>query len=129
MERGYSMKDIKDYIHFYIGCKTNHGTLIGIDSGICMVRFECGYLSRGPINEIKPILRKLSSMTEEEQIEVDKRGSDGWQLINPHYDEKRQNIHLGVVHRQAAEVSYLLSRGFDLFGLIDANLAIDKDTI
>lgn len=60
--------------------------------------------------DLKPILRPLSSMTEEEQEEYNKR--------------KQRKGFMAQVH--ADNTLWLLSRGFDLFGLIDKGLAIKK---
>lgn len=60
---------------------------------------------------LKLILRPLSDMTEEEMIEVDVDVPN----ILSEYEKLRPTA-----------FSFLLSKGFDLFGLIDAGLAIDK---
>lgn len=87
--------------------------------------------------EIKPILRPLSDMTEDDCAEV-------WALIGgtPHLGnvedirewlmtgetEKVEGIIYGALEG-ALVTQYLLSRGFDLFGYIEAGLAIDQKTI
>lgn len=63
-------------------------------------------------SEAKPVLRPLSDMTEEEEVEVQN-----------HVDK----MGLGYNAMQGAEITrYLLSRHFDLFNWIPAGLAIDK---
>lgn len=129
------MKDIKDYLHLYLGCNVMTGKLgklvsVGTD-GMSIIRYPDGD-PRGNVifsEHVKPILRPLSDITEEESIEVNNEGSKGWQLINPTDSTKPQDLHSGVVHRQAFELRYLLSKGFDLFGLIDSGLAISSESI
>jgi hypothetical protein len=80
-------KDIKDYLHLYLGCECiNEEGKIGRFSGI---------------DVCKLLLRPLSDMTQEE-FRID------CNLINP-----------------VERFRFRLSKGFDLFGLIDAGLALD----
>jgi hypothetical protein len=106
------MEDIKDYLHLYYG---------GLVEWIYYGRAEP---SRGVIDDyiimnceayqyVKPILRPLSSMTDKERNTALKIGvsySDSW---------------CGGAER----TKYLLSKHFDLFGLIATGLAIDATTI
>lgn len=67
------------------------------------------------INRIKPILRPLSDMTEEEEAEY-------LQIVFSHeHSNTMRNL-----SKDAEGVKYLLSKGFDLFGLIEEGLAIGK---
>lgn len=68
---------------------------------------------------VRPILRPLSSMTEEEQEHLDSLNNIDRGTIK-HY----KNV--GILEVRPNEFLYLLSRGFDLFGLIDSGLAIEK---
>lgn len=76
----------------------------------------------------KPILRPLSDMTEEERECCDKQGSKGWHIIAKGEpigtNGSFEKVGLAVFHRQSFEVAYLLSRHFDLFGLIESGEAI-----
>lgn len=68
-------------------------------------------------DDIKIFLRPLSDMTDEEkETEI---------IANPWHTTHRQK----QAYREAERTLYLLSKHFDLFGLIDAGLAIDKTTI
>lgn len=70
-----------------------------------------------PYDVIKPLLRPLSSMTEMEIVEMMGLygGTASFRKDNP------------FTHRFSPEqFRYLLSKHFDLFGLIEANLAIDS---
>lgn len=65
--------------------------------------------------QVKPILRPLSSMTEDEYLEAHEIGA----AFN---EENRYEL----MQSMAAVTQYLLSKGFDLFGLIESNLAISS---
>jgi hypothetical protein len=164
--------NIKDVIHYYMGCRcalsfvqpgslnyNNNWKLISIES-----QSDKPYeLDNGKeytwTADIKPILRKLSSMTEEEILEFailtfGEQNRDVTQQIigsvkklprQAHHDAKfgtdvpyvafkpnGANHYNGVVSARSLTsetMHYLLSRGFDLFSLIENNLAIDADTL
>jgi hypothetical protein len=117
-------KEIKDYIHLYLGCEAYVFPDDTLTNGWLkdkLIRFpELEYKIPIELTRIKyilergykPILRKLSSMTEEEKIK---------------YQMPKNNAN--VIFFTAKQVVELCKEGFDLFGLIDANLAIDKDTL
>ena len=118
-------KDIKDYLHLYLGCEvlTNDhelgrnkkqrgrtGTFVGFADYHrmdCRLNFRAGPEGRCNIYLLKPILRPLSDMTLEERKE-------SYRL--------KDDLGIGTVEL----FRWLLSKGFDLFGLIEAGLAIDK---
>lgn len=129
------MMKLQDYIHYYIGCKINkdidaleYPTIKGIhgdrvivseykyrtpDCKDCFTRpqmYQC-------IGFIKPILRRLEDMTEEENVEI--FGSD------VHWYKPFDSTDACDVQQWQK----LLQKSFDLFGLIDAGLAIDAKTI
>jgi hypothetical protein len=120
---------LSDYIHFYLGCKCvlsfvapdhseyNKGwKLISIES-----QSDKPYeIDNGTeytwTADIKPILRRLDSMTEEERREYEAT------LVI----QKASPVHqFGVRVQSAQSFAWLCSRGFDLFSLIDSNQAID----
>lgn len=117
-------QDIKDFLHLYLnsvdviiesvsdeykshfGHAPGHKTQLG--PMLWMIVFE-GHV------KIKPILRKLSDMTEEERLKY------GWTIEDT--DE-------GIKVNWPFESFRLLCKdGWDLFGLIPAGLAIDKTSI
>lgn len=133
-------KEIKDYLFLYLGCdvqvkrkndkqyhigrmcevtlKSNHGDWIKVwfDDVITVTGSTWEQSSANQHwfffgeDHIKPIVRKLSDMTEEEKLYALRLGNsytDTW---------------IGGANRTA----HLLSKHFDLFGLIEAGLAIDK---
>lgn len=112
------MKEIKDYLHFYLGCECkfendvftlaavyNHSIVYSTDSD------ESGEGIYG-IEDCKPILRPLSDMTEGEKVYL------GFGAM----------IHNEIVWTPK-KFLYALSKHFDLFGLIEAGIAIDKITL
>jgi hypothetical protein len=117
------MKEIKDYLHLYLPVKAidtiSGGEVFiqGISRSEGMCQFETeNNEDWGNIEFFKPILRPLSSMTLSEEKEI--LGLT---------DELRLNIDWTVFSPQ--EFHLLLSKHFDLFGLIEAGLAIDATTI
>lgn len=116
-------KDIKDYLHLYLGSEflsdyptnpTSPQILTGhtfeqivhcTNDGLC---WNPKY--------IKLLLRPLSDMTEEERTTV----------IDINVQMLKQNSLTGSMKYDGHSCAYLLSKGFDLFGLIEAGLAIDK---
>lgn len=105
--------DIKDYLHLYLGQVMRYtgegrpfrGTsayeILSIDN------FELMAFS----NQRKLVLRTLESLTEEEMIKI----------FHMPIPKENHTIKTGNEFRQ------LLALGVDLFGLIDAGLAIDKN--
>lgn len=172
------MKRIEDYLHLYIGCEVKLNDKVAeaskvVLSGIYRGIDQRGYSPAAPrcqlfthpgfniiwveIDEFKPILRRLSSMTEEERAEL-------WSLVfgNEHrkftgrttWFEKPSlssdprwvllqgverlgiemnghvwadsDLHL-FKHNQHEVTRWLLSKGFDLFGLHEAGLCLYKN--
>lgn len=123
------MKKIEDYIHLYIGQEIETGTgkvtLYAVKKEIIpctnfgMVVLN-GNITHGLTwdNECKLILRPLSDMTEEEKNYIDEL-----QKIEDEISCPLLRVHKT---RHGEQLRYLLSKGFDLFGLIDAGLAITK---
>lgn len=120
------MKDIKDYLHLYLGCKveigaTLPGMLLGVEGNTAFVKhFTEGRICMA-LKQVKPILRPLSDMTEEEGVEAEVAWKEG-----SNYGE---TIGQGLNCAYAYRLKYLLSKGFDLFNLIPKGLAIDKSSL
>lgn len=154
-------KQLKDYLHYYLGCQMYAYTLESVTNGWLEKQMsknpQMGYsyeLTAGNLKKTLedgylPILRKLESMTEEE-------AEDLARLVTPKFrwedirilEVKPTEIHfmdgskwygdgveefndcyISLIEFAPACFHYLLSRGFDLFGLINAGLAVDKATI
>lgn len=137
------MKDIKpeNYLHLYLGCKaiiyqgepdSEVFTLNHLDyeykGAECwemrvIPRDDDGkqndksYLKSVPVQLIKPILRKLDSLTEEERDKYHK-------LV-----VVRERSMDEIIVKEAHGIKYLLSIGIDLFNLIDSGLAIDSKSL
>lgn len=141
-------KNIKDYLHLYLGCEcivkepgesAFKSVLEGIQRGKFLLK-EYGHLLLWEAAEIKPILRPLSDMTEEELIEQE----NIFKIYEPDFEvtpDMRKNAwekikNDGIMAVEFSEDNnplmvfelfrYFLSKHFDLFGLIESGLAIDK---
>ena len=152
-------KDIKDYLHLYLGCMVQHPALSNPRE--LTASWMVSLIDKGI--EVKPILRPLSDMTEEECLRLCEFTSPTifgdfrykkWKVIKEReWDETQKNY---AVKREGDEHSFtidcidgdiflwcddeyidapymnfnyrfeLLKMEFDLFGLIDEGLAIDK---
>jgi hypothetical protein len=133
-------KNIRDYLHLYMGCKveTNiNGKYVHpygclsidvIDSDtyntiIFNLKLSENDLEKGWVDNthlyVKPILRPLSSITEDEKNEASAfiEPTNQFRLYSSGYTHYAKCTH------------FLLSNGFDLFGLIEAGLAIDATTL
>lgn len=140
------MKDIKDYLHFYIGCKAEFLGYKKTWTGDITI-FTIMAMADGELGYVKPILRPLSDITESEAKELIIRDNRQYLVdwiekgqYEEYPDRQDYSTYLSRLHDndecycsqllQAIgnfEVwTYLLSKGFDLFGLIESGLAIDK---
>jgi hypothetical protein len=137
-------REIGDYLKYYLDtnveCRADNGAWKEVTVPIGMA-----YIHQERYDGIKPILRPISDMTEEEAIEVAKLSE--WE---PHFRDvkvERTKYNDLVVTWQGANESrdkfnatgdvfycyeqfhYLLSKGFDMFQLIDEGLAINTEII
>lgn len=119
------MKEFKDY-HLYLGCEIEFNRLGSWHISKLTPSLLEDFLD-GDV-QIKLILRPLSDMTEDEENEIEGEfGSYG--LGENHLCNALKEHDLRYVKKldEAFELTrYLLSKYFDLFGLIEAGLAIDK---
>ena len=124
-------KKIEDYLHLYLGSEaTVCAGDIDIDGIGLLVKIDTNYGQKTAIVEkgkfcsevgvefIKPILRPLSDITKKEKKEM----VDTQEKLVIHGYDKPVNLLVD----SGETFRYLLSKGFDLFGLIEAGLAIDK---
>jgi hypothetical protein len=124
MEQQRVIKDIKDYLPYYIGQLAEISNLsqrmiaYGFEDGQVKINgYLIDTLEKEDAFTIKPILRKLSSMTEEEIKELE--STKAFQRPSP--------VHaLGMMVWTADSYVWAMQKGFDLFGLIDSELAIEK---
>lgn len=138
--------NIKDYIHYYLGqpCvnswypedhyEYNKGWIIRMvdprAERFCFIETED---EETWTDSVKPILRRPDSLTDDEAYHLNK--------ISPYFNslasEKYIRDRLHVIKKNMADfigmtpvrVHYLLSLGIDLFGLLDAGLAVDAETL
>jgi hypothetical protein len=125
-------KKISDYLHLYLGCDLYTGTgkvkLVAVQKeAIPCCEFRIIVLNGNVTHEaknVKLLLRRLSSMSEKELQECGN-------MVYDFSDDPELNNHKPQDFEICApeQFHYLLSKGFDLFGLIDSGLAIDKETI
>lgn len=154
------VKDIKEVIHLYLGCecefyhegfnfiptvgKLKELYIDGSGNNISSVYVGNRSINEKYFNYIKPILRSLDDITEEECIWIANlafteevtpldRAAIGKEFIQYTFLGKGLNHkmiesveEIGIEH--SFELTrYLLSKHFDLFGLIESGLAIDKN--
>lgn len=161
---------LKDYIHYYIGCPCIYYMADDDPEGYHMI---LGYdtiknwLSNQEETDIKPILRRLADMTDEEAMHIGKLAFFDRDMKYPDTDYKVKKVGITIELPSAYSVSinndwyekelrigfntgnlwrvgndaqernynqpeifhYLLRQHFDLFNLIDNQLAIDSKTI
>lgn len=121
------MKNIKDYLHLYLGCDFEWTNGIVTHQYKLMASWITMIEANDWWGDVKPILRPLSDMTEEEAYEVD---SEYGSVSGQHLSQALINNDLRYVKKLADGFEltrYLLSKHFDLFGLIEAGLANRRD--
>jgi hypothetical protein len=126
---------LEDIIHHYLGCEVmvrgEVKKFAAIDTSMGRVEIEgtitdeeSGFYGEDEsesfpfkeLSQVKPILRKLEDMTEEEY-------DDLCFIREASFKEN------DTLLRKAACTTYLLSKGFDVHQLIENNQAIDKSTL
>ena len=131
---------LEEVIHLYLGCEVqvrgDIEKLIGVESDGAVITFSGRYGRRiWGAKEVKPLLRQLSDITEEEKefivrcitynhVKFSSTESALGCWDNEEYGKKIQHMRF-----YADELQYLLSKGFDLFSLIETGQAIDKNTL
>jgi hypothetical protein len=116
-------KELKDYLHLYIGAEvvcTKEGLNEDLEYTGMVRKVSPRLIDKYLNGNWKPILRPLSSMTEEDIYEYDEIQAKGESVADT--DTKFGEILVGSPEC----FLWLLSKHFDIFGLIDAGLAIDK---
>jgi len=83
---------------------------------------------------IKPILRRLEDMTEVDARDFLKQAIPGAEYVDHNdfaviWKSQGSRADIWFLHAPPAAFRYLLQQQFDLFGLIDAGLAIDAKTL
>lgn len=126
-------KQLKDYLHYYLGCeckmtKPSYHAVheLHLSTGTTFVltgKLLHYFIEPTTKAEVKPILRKLSTTTEEEKNKIAELSKKyrGSEFTLPAFEMSKMWA--------AEQTHYLLSKHFDLFQLCEAGLAIDADTI
>lgn len=111
-------KELEDYLHLYLGCEfLDEKTKDELQYKLDIERLEL--INRtNDWKDIKLILRPLSDITEGEKMD-----------LRSHFLEMDNPYNTGDTPWHFEQTRYLLSKHFDLFGLIEAGLAIDKSTL
>lgn len=121
-------KKIEDYLHLYLGCECHTVAPDGIGHMI-PERINTYWIdrSRQDGTVLIPILRPLSDMTEEEASGCWRLAGGSTQVTNPKLSLQDLTWYSDFnVYQWAIVFKHLLSKHFDLFGLIESRLAIQK---
>ena len=141
------MKQLKDYLHFYLGCECLledkvRVTLNGFENNHPVVLNKKDWQSArvNQMDLIKPILRPLSDMTQDEAdviwgiLDWNERITGVARItdIIREFDvieednDTTSNAHWGYLCKI---LPYILKYGFDLFGLHEAGLCVYKEDL
>jgi len=97
----------------YIGCQTTSGQLVGVNEGMVYIKNEEGEIKEtNDLANTKLILKRLDKLTPEESGE----------MINHGFSIGRPR---GYSFSPEAFL-YCISKQIDMFGLIDAGMAIEQ---
>ena len=122
--------NIKDYIHYYLEQKAIFDNNVWTISRVgTVIRLTRGTTRRVEVHpeEIKLLLRRIESLTNDEVYHYFNSISSEKYIRDQLHVIKRNMIDL--IGMTPARFHYLLSLGIDLFGLIDAGLAVDAATL
>lgn len=103
----------------------NDGKLVEIDISKELVRFDSDYYWDAYINDVKPYLRPMSSITTDEEYEyyqIRKRNSNKSLSLMDCSDHLQQLLFPIIVGTES--INWLLKNHFDFMGLISKGLAI-----
>lgn len=125
-------KNIKDYIHLYIGCKMQHDSdrcgfeIRGVHGDkVCLYGDWSGGThpqssaeSWVNLNEVKLILRPISDIKKEENEEITKLTEE----MNERFE--KDEITEGDIYSEITRIC--CKKGFDVFQLLDEEFCIDE---
>lgn len=123
------MVQFKDVAHLYIGCKLSHKWSSTEERNF--VTLGTDRLRLGTDDWV-PILRPLSDMTEEEYEATKDADDNAFHELSTPENCKHEcgKEYMKLTWNIGAYITaYLLSRHFDLFGLIESGQAIDAITL
>lgn len=130
-------KNIAEYLHYYIGSKCEFGFEGRNKKGLLQGKVEpfgwqvfdlssaFGIRHNVRSELIKPILRKLEDMTEEEESEWLSARNEA------RMEHSGKLVHGGchIAFLDPVSADWLFKHGFDVFCLIESGLAIDEKTV
>jgi len=124
------MKELKDYIHYYIGCRMIRSSHWEPQNEPYLLDFRA--LKEAVEFGDRPILRRLESIKEDDAIEFLKSAIPGAEYVTHNeyaviWKSQGSTSDISFLFGPPLAFHYLLRQGFDLFGLIDAGLAIDAN--
>jgi hypothetical protein len=142
------LKHLAPYLPYGLKCSANNGcfvnhSLSGLINEIAVFDFENGEQDFR-LGDFKPILKPLSDLTPYENGELDGMGETNDLILirlvestSQHcdaYDEWRDSYFDNPIQERILQAPYevfdeLTKQHFDVFGLIDAGLAIDINTL
>lgn len=127
-EKSLLLKDLSARLSYGIICQVddgaaglNDGKLVEIDFSKGLVRFDADYYWDAYIDDVKPYLRPMSSMTEEEEYEYHQHKNNNLEIFNQEHHEIIKAT--ALVFSNA--IDWLNSHHFDYRGLIPMGLAIE----
>jgi hypothetical protein len=139
------MKKIEDYLHLYLGCECKYRTtaIENAQWGWGIVDVRTLHSVYTGLWEIQLILRPLSNMTDGEKIfiisnyikpgwtgkQLLEDNEDDWAMRVRHIEHGEKSVYVSKKKFEPWLLKYLLSKGFDLFGLIEAGLAIETPSL
>jgi hypothetical protein len=121
------MKEIKDYIHLYINSEAKYRVrYVDSEDGKWSVWLKLtpkrlDQLEDASIEKVEYAIRRLEDITEEEKKQCE--------LLNVCEKIGDEHATYQITWETPNTFHYLLKQGFDLFGLVDAGLAVDAKTI
>lgn len=122
--------DIKDYLHFYIGQQVEYLEYSTLCSDLITYNNISFLLTDESVSEIKPLLHQLKDITDDDLVEIYDLDIDGNNDKHAGAESKLYKRNYASMNLKEYKVMpFMLKKGFDLFGLIDAGLAIDAKTI
>ena len=113
-------KNIKDYLHLYLGCEVVYPSLNGDLKGIITHKLLSDIIV--PHGLLKPLLRPLADMSGEEIKEYEAMV----EVAKDYGGLKVNTWSESFVCELAEQTRWLLSKHFDLFSLIPSGLALEK---
>lgn len=123
--------ELKDYLHYYLGATFWTNNSEG-EVNPETLRFIYPMIEKN--KDVRLVLHRLEDMTREEARDFLKHAVPGAEYIthNEHaviWKSQGSRAEIFFLFGPPAGFHYLLRKHFDLFGLIDAGLAIDAKTV